>query len=110
MFVSYIEVQKAACTEGFVCAGVQNEDAASSLIASQLTQAAAGAVKKSDAGLEATLVRHMMHAMQLGGPSGTTSIMSSLHHHFSPAVASVNELAVKSNSNRHKSNSKSNRH
>ncbi len=77
------ESQRAACSEGFVEAGVQSEDDASSSIASQLTQAAAEAVKKSDGGLEAMLVRHMMHAMQLGGPSGTISITSTPHDHFS---------------------------
>ncbi len=61
---------------------MQSEDEASSLIASQSTQAAAEAVKKSDGGLDAMLVRHMMHAMQLGGPSGTTSLTSTLHNHF----------------------------
>ena len=73
---------------------MQSEDDASSSIASQLTPAAAEAVKKSDGGLEAMLVRHMMHAMQLGGPSGTTSVTSTLHNRFSTAAASVNEATV----------------
>ncbi len=94
MLRSYTEFQKAACTEGFVEAGVQSEDDASSSIASQLTQAAAEALKESDGGLEAMLVRHMMHAMQLGGPSGTTSMASTLHNHFSTAAASRDELPV----------------
>ena len=92
--VSYTGVEKAACTEGFVEAGVQSEDDASSSIASQLTPTAAEAVKKNDGGLEAMLVRHMMHAMQLGGPSGTTSVTSTLHNCFSTAAASVNEATV----------------
>jgi len=83
MLKSYTEIQRPAWTEGFVLAGMQSEDDASSSIASQLTQAAAEAVKKSDGGLEAMLVRHMMHAMQLGGPSGTISLTSTPHDHFS---------------------------
>ncbi len=67
---------------------MQSEDDASSSIVSQLTQAAAKAVKKSDGRLEGMLVRHMMHAMHLGGPSGTTSITSTLHNHFPTAAAS----------------------
>ena len=94
MLLSYTEVKKAACNEGFVEAGVQSEDDASNLMASQLTEAAAEAVKKSDGGLEAMLVRHMMHAMQLGGPSGTNSVTSMVHNHFSTAAASRNASTV----------------
>lgn len=91
MILCYTESQRAACSEGFVEAGVQSEDDASSSIASQLTQAAAEAVKKSDSGLEGMLVRHMMHAMQLGGPSGTISITSTPHDYVPTAAASRNE-------------------
>ncbi|DBA87788.1 TPA: hypothetical protein ACH3X1_004785 [Trebouxia sp. C0004] len=66
-------VAEASLKLAFLCNDllqIMSEPDASSSIPSQLTQAAADAVKKSDGGLEAMLVRHMMHAMQLGGPSG----------------------------------------
>ncbi len=71
-----IKPQVGFCTNATLLSLLQNDDDDDTNSSpSKLTTSAAEAVKKNHGGLAAMLVRHMMHAMQLGGPSGIDKLI-----------------------------------